>query len=999
MYSCIHSFILSTLLCDPASGLYLSLPLLHFIILLFSPLPLESALPSHLAQLAPSALECRRAMPPSSLYQSTHSHITTFLHKSQPRIPFTLGHTYAKTCFSKTKTCSHLSFLKLCLRRNIIPKGFALKHTPADLNNPHLIRTTNNLLQKCSRHMIATHISHLQSKIVSLNLLLSSTKRSLFLTCDPFSYRQLKDVVAQLNDHIYQDLQHTKTKKIDKLLTVRSQRNSDYRYPPIPQTPISPDTVQQHHDTPHSDTFPVPAVDPSPPVPSSENVRCIPSDLHLTAAERSVLSKGLNFIPTVPVIKKHDIINACNKFFTSLRWMAVLGHRPTNPSANSQDPFTRLFKKPSHRKPPHNIFPEVEHYIKKCSYLIQNTKLSSLTRFNLTEDEQLALRSLKSRDDIVIKPADKGGAVVVWRRDLYIEEAQAQLQNPSHYQPLNSHTVQTDTRHITKTIKNFIQKKELPPTAKLLNVKQPRHPCFYIIPKIHKPNNPGRPIVSACNCPTENISAYLDTILQPLVQSLPTFVKDSTHALNLIDAAKQGSHTPQYLFTLDVTSLYTSIPHTDGLKALAFFLNKRPSCDPPTQTLLCLAEKVLTLNSFSFNGQTFSQVSGVAMGTKMGPSYACLFMGYLEHHFFQQYTKPLPEFYKRYIDDCFGLTSLNSDQILDFIHAWNDFHPNIRFTHQISSNTVNFLDINVSLSHGNLQTSVHYKPTDAHTYLHYESFHNPSVKNNIPYSQFLRLRRLCSDEDDFRTKSNQMTHFFLARHYPQSLVHKAHHKALSVPRTESLQTKPKPTNNDRPILIMRHHPATRPIRSILLENWHLLQSTDDVASIYPKPPLIAYKRNPNLKDLLVHSKLQTSSPRTPGTRPCNDPNCRTCPFLSSVTSIQAPKMTFTISKSFTCQTHNLVYAINCTHCGKIYIGETGRTLDIRFQEHIADIRHARDRPVARHFNSAHHTTQHVRVRGLWLMPTPDEVERKLMETHLIRKLGTLAPLGLNEREE
>nr|KAG5702109.1 hypothetical protein BaRGS_010375 [Batillaria attramentaria] len=60
---------------------------------------------------------------------------------------------------------------------------------------------------------------------------------------------------------------------------------------------------------------------------------------------------------------------------------------------------------------------------------------------------------------------------------------------------------------------------------------------------------------------------------------------------------------------------------------------------------------VLTLNTFEFNGEIFSQISGVAMGTKMGPSYACLFMGYLEYRMQSLYTGPVPELYKRYIDD------------------------------------------------------------------------------------------------------------------------------------------------------------------------------------------------------------------------------------------------------------------------------------------------------------------------------------------------------------
>ena len=87
-------------------------------------------------------------------------------------------------------------------------------------------------------------------------------------------------------------------------------------------------------------------------------------------------------------------------------------------------------------------------------------------------------------------------------------------------------------------------------TARLLIKHHPKLPTFSLLPKIHKFNNPGRPIVSACSCPTEHISEYLDAVQQPLVQSLSTYVKDSTHALNLIEDINQTSNfEPRYLFT------------------------------------------------------------------------------------------------------------------------------------------------------------------------------------------------------------------------------------------------------------------------------------------------------------------------------------------------------------------------------------------------------------------------------------------------------------------
>ena len=112
----------------------------------------------------------------------------------------------------------------------------------------------------------------------------------------------------------------------------------------------------------------------------------------------------------------------------------------------------------------------------------------------------------------------------------------------------------------------------------------------------------------------------------PLVKTLPSYIKDTKHALQIFDQIRfSGSH--KFILTMDVKSLYTVIPHCDGLEALKFFLNKRTILEPSTTTLIRLAELVLTLNNFSFDGEHYQQISGVAMGTKMGPSYANLFVG------------------------------------------------------------------------------------------------------------------------------------------------------------------------------------------------------------------------------------------------------------------------------------------------------------------------------------------------------------------------------------
>ena len=69
-----------------------------------------------------------------------------------------------------------------------------------------------------------------------------------------------------------------------------------------------------------------------------------------------------------------------------------------------------------------------------------------------------------------------------------------------------------------------IVKHELPTTATNLIITTPRTLCIYFLPKIHKGNDPGGPIVSACSCPTGLISSYLDKIMAPILRSLPSVV-------------------------------------------------------------------------------------------------------------------------------------------------------------------------------------------------------------------------------------------------------------------------------------------------------------------------------------------------------------------------------------------------------------------------------------------------------------------------------------------
>ena len=149
-----------------------------------------------------------------------------------------------------------------------------------------------------------------------------------------------------------------------------------------------------------------------------------------------------------------------------------------------------------------------------------------------------------------------------------------------------------------------------------------------------------------------------------------------------------------FLFTMDIKSLYnTVIPNNDDLLALRHFLNKRPVQEPPSHTLVRLAELVLTLNSFSFNGDYFQQTGGVEMGSRLGPNYAFLFVGHVEEQIFQQYPGKRPDLYKRYIDDIAGAASCSRNELDNFAEIINNFHLSLKFTWAISDNQLPFLDL------------------------------------------------------------------------------------------------------------------------------------------------------------------------------------------------------------------------------------------------------------------------------------------------------------------
>ena len=149
--------------------------------------------------------------------------------------------------------------------------------------------------------------------------------------------------------------------------------------------------------------------------------------------------------------------------------------------------------------------------------------------------------------------------------------------------------------------------------------------------------------------------------------------------------------------------------------------------------------------------------------------------------------------------------------------------------------------------------------TDSHNYLLHSSSHPQHVKYAIPLSQFLRLRRLCSDDTDFNNKCEEMCQFFKKRGYPDSAITTGKHRAQEIDRETALQTSQN-EETDRIPFTLTYHPQNLAIKNVILKNFKILSNDPETKHIFSLPPLISFKRDKNLGNFLVraHSSLTTN---------------------------------------------------------------------------------------------------------------------------------------------
>ena len=456
---------------------------------------------------------------------------------------------------------------------------------------------------------------------------------------------------------------------------------------------------------------------------------------------------------------------------------------------------------------------------------------------------------------------------------------------------------------------------------------------------------------------------------------------------------------------------HKGLGHIPRNEELIVLVNRPTDSLPPSEFILQLTEWTLKNNVFLFQDQLYTQDRGTAMGACFAPNYANLFLGLWEKDcvYSSNYSDRI-KWWGRYIDDILLFWTGSEEELLLFHDSLNTNNRNIKLSIEYSKTKVNFLDLSISKGEeGQLHTTVYRKPTDRNTVLKADSFHPNWLKNNIPFGQFQRLRRICDTDKEFEEQATVMSNRFAQRGYKTKTVQDAYKKAQSASRSDLLNNKKTRESLGQQVYFVTTYSAvSNPLKRIIQSNWDLISSDPTLREVFPTPPKVSFKRAPTLRDRLVPSHLPADKKKTwlhrspKGTFKCGSCNhCTNIKECKQFTDFKTQKI-YDIKAFINCNTTFVVYRLSCP-CGCFYIGRTKRRLKDRVSEHKYAIRRGNlDYPMAKHFYNVHNCNpDSLKVEGLetikYNIRGGDRLKLLLQrETFYIYHLQATVYPGLNE---
>ena len=395
------------------------------------------------------------------------------------------------------------------------------------------------------------------------------------------------------------------------------------------------------------------------------------------------------------------------------------------------------------------------------------------------------LKDLGDDDDVLVKRSDKCKGMVVLPKREYVRKAglitadyETVAKNPT---PKLAQTKRVIKTTLSGKVPDKIVKSVIPSGSRTAEL--------YGLPKTHKPDTPLRPIVSACGDPLDKLAWLLERIISQLLSFVPAHLTNTQDYLQRISSQfPHGLPQGSIFFSVDVANLYGNIPTNEAVKATLRLIERHidniDTFGLTSHDIESLLDHCLNNSYVRFGDKYFKQTVGVAMGSRIAPPLAIIFMDAIESLIL---TSPNSQFQPvtnmHYIDDVLGIWTHGSDKLDEYFHFLNSFHPALKFTIERTDKTPNssipFLDTLITVQDNDTYTTELYiKPMAAPIIIHYTSAHPMQCKRSVLHSQLLRAKRVGSNREAQQRGMAMMEALFRHNGYPNRLIQRTKHKIL-----------------------------------------------------------------------------------------------------------------------------------------------------------------------------------------------------------------------------
>ena len=386
-------------------------------------------------------------------------------------------------------------------------------------------------------------------------------------------------------------------------------------------------------------------------------------------------------------------------------------------------------------------------------------------RSNLLPHQRLALKRIKTSRDLLVVQCDKNLGPAVIERSRYITHAfNDHLQCTATYQRL-THSQQLSLPHRIETAfdkwmdkydKEFT-KQERKYLLHQRDTYENAFSTFYVTFKVHKsPPLKTRPIVSTSGTLLYAVGVYVDSKLQLAAHRQKSYFKD-TFALRK-ELATMDLPPHAMLFTADATSMYTNIPTTLAIRLIGRHLAEHQFPGIPVKCVMTALKLVMRHNIFKFGDTYWIQKTGTAMGAPPAPPWAILYYAVFEDVFLPHFADDLL-LYRRFIDDVFGIFLVDPAQpqrFEDLAKAMNTKKCKLEWIVQPLSQTVDFMDLRITIAGSHLETTIFEKAHCLHLYIPPISPHPPGLLPGMVHGGIFRIFQLCSSADDQTRKTLEL---------------------------------------------------------------------------------------------------------------------------------------------------------------------------------------------------------------------------------------------------